>query len=122
MVSITSKELRIVNTNVSIEINEINKLILEISDCKDNIKSIFNKINDLMDETENYYSSYAASKLRSKYKLFNDNYKVILSNISSYANDFQSLKKKYVLGMDAVSEKFLAEARKIDPQFYKERR
>ena len=48
------------NTNVSIEINEINKLILEISDCKDNIKSIFNKINDLMDETENYYSSYAS--------------------------------------------------------------
>ena len=75
-----------------------------------------------MDETENYYSSYAASKLRSKYRLFNDNYKVILSNISSYANDFQSLKKKYALGMDAVSEKFLAEARKIDPQFYKERR
>ncbi len=110
------------NTNVSIDINEINKLILEISDCKDNIKSIFNKINELMDETENYYSSYAASKLRSKYRLFNDNYKVILSNISSYANDFQSLKKKYALGMDAVSEKFLAEARKIDPQFYKEGR
>lgn len=110
------------NENISIDIAEVNKLILEISDCKDNIKSIFNKINELIDETESYYDNYVASELRNKYKIFNDNYKVILSNISSYVNDFQSLKKKYALGMNTISDKFLAEAKKIDPQYYEERR
>ena len=87
------------STQVAINENEINKLILEISDCADEVGRIFTKINDLVSETKDYYDCACATNLRKKYSLFNDNYKIILSNIRSYKTDLSNLKKKYQLGI-----------------------
>lgn len=109
--------------NIAIDKDEINKLILEITDCRDNIKVILSKINDLIDETKNYYTCSSANNLRTRYYVFNDNYKIILSNIKSYANDLISLKKKYALTMNDLSNNIENETKKIsDARFYKEGR
>lgn len=108
---------------IAINVAEINKLMLEIIDCSNNIKVIFNRINDLVLETKSYYDSSSANLLRSKYSLFNDNYSTIIKNIMSYSKDLSSLKKKYALNMDNLSNQIRVDKSKLDgPQTYKEGR
>ena len=103
---------------VAINEDGINKIILEISDCADEVGRIFNKINDLVSETKDYYDCACASNLRKKYSLFNDNYKIILNNIRSYKTDLSNLKKKYKLGIADLSQQILKDAASIDASSY----
>lgn len=109
--------------NVAINVNAINKLMLEIIDCSNNVKFIFNKINDLFLETRSYYDCSSGNLLRSKYAEFNDNYNVIIKSILSYKNDLTNLKKKYAVNMDNLSHQIKRDASKLNaPQDYRERR
>ncbi len=109
--------------NVAINVNAINKLMLEIIDCSNNVKSIFNKIDDLFLETKSYYNCSSGDLLRSKYAVFNDNYNLIIKSILSYKNDLSNLKKKYAVNMDNLSHQIKRDASKLNaPQDYKERR
>ncbi len=113
------------NSNGIVAINEqqINKLILDISDCSNRIKIILNKINDLVLETRSYYNCTSADKLRAKYELFSSNYNTIIQNLMSYGNDFSLLKKKCALNMDDLSVKIRKDASKMNaPTNYKEGR
>lgn len=93
------------NNVVAINVEEINKLMLEITDVSSNINIIFNKINELVEETKSYYVCSTASVMRNKYAMFNDNFKTIVNNIMSYNKDLAMLKKKYDQGMDNLSLK-----------------
>lgn len=109
--------------NVAINVNEINKLMLEIIDCSNNIKVIFNKITDLVSETKSYYNCSSATLLRNKYSQFSDNYNVIIKNIMSYNKDLSNLKKKYAVNMEDLSYKIKRDASNLSaPQEYKEGR
>ena len=109
--------------NVAIDVNAINKLMLEIIDCSSNVKFIFNKINDLFLETRSYYDCSSSNLLRSKYDEFNDNYNAIIKSILSYKNDLANLKRKYAVNMDNLSHQIKKDASKLNaPQNYKEGR
>lgn len=109
--------------SVAINESEINKLMLEILDCSNNINAIFNNINELISETKFYYDCSSADLLRNKYIEFNQNYKIITQSILSYKNDLANLKKKYAVNMDNLSYKIKTDALNLNaPQDYKERR
>lgn len=112
-----------VKQNIAINVNEVNKLMLEIIDCANNTKVIFNKITDLVFETKSYYDCSSGNILRNKYAQFSNNYNVIINNIMSYNRDLLALKKKYALNMEDLSEEIQKATSRIDgPQEYKERR
>lgn len=91
------------NNVIGINVDEINKLMLEISDISSNINIIFNKINELVEETKSYYVCSTASVMRNKYAMFNDNFRIIVNNIMTYNKDLVRLKRKYDQGMDNLS-------------------
>ncbi len=101
------------NNVVAINVEEINKLMLEITDISSNINIIFNKINELVEETKSYYVCSTASVMRNKYAMFNDNFKTIVNNIMSYNKDLAMLKKKYDQGMDNLSTQINKDASAI---------
>lgn len=92
------------NNVIGINVDEINKLMLEISDISSNINIIFNKINELVEETKSYYVCSTASVMRNKYAMFNDNFRIIVNNIMTYNKDLVRLKRKYDQGMDNLSQ------------------
>lgn len=92
------------NNIIGINVTELNKLMLEIADISSNINIIFNKINELVEETKSYYVCSTASVMRNKYAMFNDNFRIIINNIMTYNKDLVMLKKKYDQGMDNLSQ------------------
>jgi hypothetical protein len=109
--------------NIAINVNEINKLMLDIIECANNVRIIFNKINDLVMETKSYYECVSATTLRNKYSQFSDNYSRIISSIKSYNTDLSNLKKKYAVNMEDLSYQISRDASNIDhPLEYKEGR
>lgn len=109
--------------NIAINVNEINKLMLDVIDCANNVKIIFNKINDLVSETKSYYDCTSANTLRNKYSQFNNNYNRIINSIKSYNTDFSNLKRKYAINMEDLSYEIRKDASRLDrPEEYKERR
>ena len=101
------------NNVIAINVEEIDKLMLEITDISSNINIIFNKINELVDETKSYYVCSTASVMRNKYAMFNDNFRIIVNNIMSYNKDLAMLKKKYDQGMDNLSTQINKDASAI---------
>ncbi len=112
------------NNILAINIPEINKLMIEIADISSNINVIFNKINELVDETKSYYTCSAGSIMRNKYAMFNDNFRIIVNNIMTYNRDLAALKKKYEQGMDNLSIQIKKDISALDTNGveYKERR
>lgn len=92
------------NNIIGINVTELNKLMLEIADISSNINIIFNKINELVEETKRYYVCSTASVMRNKYAMFNDNFRIIVNNIMTYNKDLVRLKRKYDQGMDNLSQ------------------
>ena len=92
------------NNIIGINVTELNKLMLEIADISSNINILFNKINELVEETKSYYVCSTASVMRNKYAMFNDNFRIIVNNIMTYNKDLAMLKKKYDQGKDNLSQ------------------
>ena len=112
-----------VGKDISINVNEINKLILDIVDSSNEIKSIFNKIDDLIYETKSYYDCASGNLLRNKYSQFRYNYDILISNILSHKEELINLKKKYALNISNLSQNIISDASKLDSTMkYKERR
>jgi len=103
------------NSQIAINTDNLNKLMIDITNTADQINSIFSKIQSLVQETKEYYICSSASQLRSKYSLYNDNYKVIVRNIKSYKTDLSNLKKKYSSTFSDLSNKIRKDASNLDP-------
>ena len=93
----------------SIAINEVelDKYMLDVIDCSNKVKALFNKIDDAMENLKASYQCPSADELYKQYEEFNDNYQTIVSNLLSYNSDLMSLKKKYVGAMDNLTQEII---------------
>lgn len=107
-------------------ISELDKHLLAIVDSTNNIKAIFNKIDDQMTNLKNFYSCSSATALFNKYEDFNEDYTVIIDNLMSYYTDLMTLKKSYASTFGDLTQNLKSSAAKltaeIDGYKYKEKR
>lgn len=102
------------NNVIGINEAEINKLITEINDCSIKVKDIFHKVNDLISSTQNFYECKSATTLRKKYYQLDDDYNVVLNNLSSYARDLINLKSKYANRISNISAQTRKDAKNAE--------
>ncbi len=104
------------NNDAVVALNEaeIDKQMLDIIDCSNKIKTIFNKIDDLVEKLKTDYACESASTLYKKYEEFNDNYSIIVNNILSYNADLMSLKKKYTSTLDDLTQQIKSETVRLE--------
>lgn len=104
------------NDNGQMAINEaeLDKKMLEIIDCSNKIKTIFNKADDAVEKLKASYQCSGATALYNQYKQFSDYYSVVVDNILSYNSDLMSLKKKYITALGDLSDKIKADAHMIE--------
>lgn len=107
-------------------ISELDKHLLAIVDSTNNIKAIFNKIDDQMINLKKFYTCSSATALYNKYENFNDDYAVIIDNLMSYYTDLMTLKKSYASTFGDLTQNLRSSAAKltagIDEYKYKEKR
>lgn len=83
----------------------IDRYMLDVIECSNKIKTIFNNIDDLVEKLKSNYVCESASTLYKQYAEFNNNYSIIVKNILSYNTDLMSLKRKYNSAMDDLTTK-----------------
>lgn len=113
------------NSSISLNEIELNELMISIIESSNNIKTIFNKIDDQFDRLKSCYLCTSSSTLLSKYKDFNDNFHIVINNILSYNDDLRALKKKYVSTLDDLTKKLDRDALVLlsdGPKKYEEKR
>lgn len=107
-----------------IVVAELDKHMLDIIECSNKIKAIFNKIDDQMEILKTHYSCSGASTLYRQYEEFNENYPIIVENLLSYNTDLMTLKKSYASSFSELSNKIKSDAAMLtaDIDKYKEKR
>lgn len=103
----------------------IDRYMLDVIECSNKIKTIFNNIDDLVEKLKSNYACESADTLYKQYAEFNNNYSVIVKNILSYNTDLMSLKRKYNSAMDDLTSKVKSDAISLDASksgVYKEER
>lgn len=80
---------------IGINIDSIDKLILDIYNYAERVNKTLNQITDVVDQTKNFYDCEAAQNYRNKFNSFKTNFNVINKNLNSYAEDLIKLKNKY---------------------------
>ena len=80
---------------VGINIDSIDKLILDIYNYAERINKTLNQITDVVEQTRIFYDCASAKKYREKFNNFSANFNVINTNLKSYAEDMIKLKNKY---------------------------
>ena len=61
------------NNTISLVESEVNKYMLDIIDCSNKVKAIFNKVDDLVTKLKGNYACESANTLYKQYEEFNDN-------------------------------------------------
>lgn len=102
------------NASVALNEAELDKRMLEVIDCGNKVKAIFNKVDDAVEKLKTTYQCAGATALYNRYDEFNDYYSVIVDNIMSYNSDLMSLKKKYATSLGDLSDKIRADALKLE--------
>ena len=94
----------VLNDDLYLGINEktLAGLCLEIEACSDNIATIFDQIDDSMNELSSYYKSSSLDSIINSYNEFRKNYEIIKNNINSYSADLNDLVIKYKNGAKGV--------------------
>ena len=72
---------------IGINIDSIDKLILDIYNYAERVNKTLNQITDVVDQTKNFYDCEAAQNYRNKFNSFKTNFNVINKNLNSYAED-----------------------------------
>ena len=98
------------NQTIALNVAEVDKYMLDILDCSNKVKTLFNKIDDEIAKVKQHYSCSAADVLYRQYEEFNDNYKTVVANILSYSSDLKSLKKTYLNTMSDLSQELRKDA------------
>lgn len=110
-----------VNNTYAINEKVIDNTILEIMSISEEVQNLFNKMDSIIEKTENAYVCESATKLRKNYSTFRENYPIIISNLLSYGTDLTSLKKKYRTNTEILIESLNKASGRLDrPQEYKE--
>lgn len=80
---------------IGIDVDSIDKLVLDIYNYADKISKTLNQISEVVDRTKSFYVSSASNDFRNKFNSFSANFPTINKNIVSYADDLIKLKNRY---------------------------
>lgn len=88
-----------------INIDLIDKLIIDIIECSDDISKTFNDIDIQVSETLNFMPDDLKIRFNECYSDMSDNYKIVNTNILSYSTDYAKLKDAYITrGINIVKQ------------------
>ncbi len=92
-------------------INEasLDKIMLNIVDACGQLKNNMNNINDIIVNTQNYFTGPAGDEFRRKFAILNSQFTILNDNILSYKADLMQVKLSYIQ-MAQVASGDLAEA------------
>lgn len=96
-----------------ISVGAINALMTEIIDYATKLRSNFNRIDDIIYDTKNYYDDKNASVMRNKYSLFKDDLDTIINNIMGYNTDLANLKNRYKSNISTISDQIKKDTTEI---------
>lgn len=91
------------NNVIAVNEAELNHLMTDIMDYSSRVRQIFDRIDDLVNESKTYYDSDSATILRNKFNLLKQDFKITVNNLMSYNSDLARLKNKYVNSMSTIS-------------------
>lgn len=91
-------------TEIGINVDTIDKLILDIYNYAEKINKTLNQISEVVDQTKTFYECDTANNYRNKFNSFRTNFVVIDKNLKSYAEDLIKLKNKYQRIDDNLTE------------------
>lgn len=80
---------------VGINLDSIDKLILDIYNYAERVNKTLNQISDVVDQTKTFYNCEDADNYRNKFNSFRTNFKIVNQNLISYAEDLIKLKNRY---------------------------
>lgn len=80
---------------IGINIDSIDKLILDIYNYVERINKTLNQITDVVEQTKFFYDCESAKKYRAKFNDFSTNFEIINKNLKGYAEDMIKLKNRY---------------------------
>lgn len=88
-----------------INIDLIDKLIIDIIEYSDDISKIFNDIDIQVSETLNFVPDDLKKHFNECYSDMSDNYQIVNANILSYSTDYAKVKDAYVTrGINIVKQ------------------
>lgn len=88
-----------------INIDLIDKLIIDIIEYSDDISKIFNDIDIQVSETLNFMPDDLKKHFNECYSDMSDNYQIVNANILSYSTDYAKVKDAYVTrGINIVKQ------------------
>ena len=80
---------------IGVNVDGIDKLILDIYNYAEKINKTLNQITNVVEQTKSFYDCDIANDYRNKFNNFKTNFNIINKNIQSYAEDLIKLKNKY---------------------------
>lgn len=101
------------NNIIAVNEAEINHLMTDIMDYSSRVRQIFDKIDDLVNESKSYYDSESATIIRNKFNLLKENFSITINNLMSYNSDLARLKNAYVNNVSTISEQIKRKATTI---------
>lgn len=73
----------------------LDKLVVEVYDYASNVKSILNKIEEIMTDSSSYFDCDVAVEVRNKFKVISERFYLVSDNIISYAEDLVQVKSAF---------------------------
>lgn len=101
-------------TNLGVNIDGIDKLILDIYNYAEKINNTLTQISNVVEDTKNNYNSNNSIEFINKFKNLEDCFSVVNANIISYADDLIKLKNKYQILDEDLTQKVKLSISKID--------
>ena len=95
---------------VAVNDDEINKLMLKITDYSGRLRRLFNDIQDLSDDSSLYSACTALNKWRSNIRQLKDDCDNVIKNLSSYKSDLARIKMLHYDEMVELSRKIQSKA------------
>lgn len=89
---------------VGINLDSVDKLILDIYNYAERVNKTLNQISDVVDQTKTFYVCDAADNYRNKFNSFRTNFNVVNKNLVSYAEDLIKLKNRYQNMSDEITQ------------------
>lgn len=80
---------------IGINIDSVDKLILDIYNYAERVNKTLNQISNVVDQTKSFYVCDAADNYRNKFNSFRTNFSIVNKNLISYAEDLIKLKNRY---------------------------
>lgn len=94
-----------IDTTVNGISNEgIDKVMLDLLDYADKSNKTLNQIDDLIDETKNYFACESGEIFREQFEMLKTGFRTIHTNLISYHNDLMRVKQNYQLRQETGVE------------------